>query len=138
MGPVMLGHAARHADVWNSMSVAASFEAQLEETRGRVAAMEAKCAAIGRDPASLRRSFLMFDTDSAGALPYYESVEVFERMARQLIALGMSEIALLYPAQERQASVFERIAREVLPALKEHAFTSARKRPPAAKGQWLL
>ncbi len=69
MGPVMLGHAARHADIWNSMSVAATFAAQLEETRQRVAAIEARCAANRRDPASLRRSFLMFHSDSAGALP---------------------------------------------------------------------
>ncbi len=39
-------------------------------------------------------------------------------MARPLIALGMSELALLYPSLERQVPVFERIAREVLPALK--------------------
>ena len=61
MGPVMLGHAARHADIWNSMSFAKTFEAQLEETRQRVAAMGARCAAIGRDQANLRRSYLMFD-----------------------------------------------------------------------------
>src|SRR4029077_13080634 len=57
MGPVMLGHAARHADVWNSMSLAPTFAEQLEVTRRRVAAIDARCAAIGRDPASLRRSF---------------------------------------------------------------------------------
>jgi alkanesulfonate monooxygenase SsuD/methylene tetrahydromethanopterin reductase-like flavin-dependent oxidoreductase (luciferase family) len=127
MGPVMLGHAARHADIWNSMSVAATFEAQLAETRRRVAAIEARCAAIGRDPASLRRSFLMFHSDSAGALPYYESVEAFERMARQLIALGMSELALMYPSLDRQVPVFEQIARQVLPALKAAAIAD----PPA-------
>ena len=33
MGPVMLGHAARHADVWNSISFAKTFEAQLAETQ---------------------------------------------------------------------------------------------------------
>ena len=33
MGPVMLGHAARHADIWNSISFAKTFEAQLNETR---------------------------------------------------------------------------------------------------------
>ena len=53
MGPVMLGHAARHADIWNSISFAKTFEAQLDETRERVAAIDARCARIGRDPATL-------------------------------------------------------------------------------------
>ena len=53
MGPLMLRHAAKHADTWNSLSFAKTFEAQIEETRGRMAAIDAACAAIGRDPASL-------------------------------------------------------------------------------------
>ena len=75
MGPVMLGHAARHADVWNSISFAKTFEAQLAETQLRVAAIDARCARIGRDPATLRRSYLMFDPtarSSGGKIKYYE------------------------------------------------------------------
>src|SRR5208283_3812577 len=121
MGPVMLGHAARHADVWNSLSFAKTFEAQIEETRRRVAAIDARCAAIGRDPASLRRSYLMFDPGaraSGGVIKYYESEESFTRMAQQVIALGISEVALYYPMLDRQIPMFERIARDALPALK--------------------
>ena len=75
MGPVMLRHTARHADIWNSISFAKTFEEQLEETRGRVAALDARCAEIGRDPATLRRSYLMFDAaarQSGGRVNYYE------------------------------------------------------------------
>ena len=121
MGPVMLGHAARHADIWNSMSFAKTFEAQIEETRARVAAIDARCAAIGRDPATLRRSYLMFDPSarsSGGVIRYYESEETFSSMVRQVIALGISEVALYYPMAERQEENFERIARDVLPKLK--------------------
>ncbi len=125
MGALMLGHAARYADIWNSMSFAKTFETQIEDTRRRVAAMNARCAAIGRDPASLRRSYLMFDPSArsgGGVLSYYESEAAFTHMVRQVIALGISEIALYYPMTDRQVPMFERIARTVLPALRaEHA-----------------
>jgi alkanesulfonate monooxygenase SsuD/methylene tetrahydromethanopterin reductase-like flavin-dependent oxidoreductase (luciferase family) len=121
MGPIMLGHAARHADIWNSLSFARTFDAQMEETRQRVAAIDARCAAIGRDPASLRRSYLMFDPtarSSGGMIAYYESEEAFSRMVEQVIALGITEIALYHPILTQQVPVFERIARDVVPALK--------------------
>lgn len=121
MGPVMLGHTARHADIWNSISFAPTFEAQLEETRARVALLDARCAAIGRDPASLRRSYLMFDAAarrSGGRVNYYESEEAFTRLVGQVIALGITEIALYYPIADAQKPVFERIARDVLPAMR--------------------
>jgi alkanesulfonate monooxygenase SsuD/methylene tetrahydromethanopterin reductase-like flavin-dependent oxidoreductase (luciferase family) len=121
MGKLMLGHAARHADIWNSLSSARTFEAQIEETRQRVAVIDSRCTAIGRDPASLRRSYLMFDASaraSGGVLCYYESEDIFTRMVQQVIALGISEVVLYYPMLDHQMSVFEGIARNVLPALK--------------------
>ena len=124
MGRIMLGHAARHADIWNSLSFAKTFEAQLEETRRRIAAIDAHCAAIGRDPATLRRSYLMFDPSaraSGGMITYYESEETFQRMAQQIIALGISDVGLYYPMVEQQVPMFERIARNVLPVLKATA-----------------
>lgn len=121
MGPMMLRHAARYADIWNSLSFAKTFDAQLEETRQRIATIDANCARMGRDPASLRRSYLMFDPTargSGGAIRYYESEETFRRMAQDVIGLGISELVLYYPSLERQVSTFETIARDVLPALK--------------------
>ena len=121
MGPVMLGLAARHADIWNSLSFAKTFEAQIEETRGRIAQIGARCAAIGRDPATLRRSYLMFDPGaraSGGVLQYYESEDTFTRMAQQVIALGISDVGVYYPMLDRQIPMFERIAQSVLPSVK--------------------
>ena len=121
MAPIMLGHAARHADVWNSISFADTFEGQLEDTRQRQAAMDARCARIGRDPATLRRSYLMLDPtarSSGGKFKYYESEETCRQMVEQLIALGISEIGFYYPMLDEQQRTFERIARNVLPALK--------------------
>jgi len=121
MGPVMLGHAARHADIWNSMSFAKTFDAQLAETCQRIAAIDARCTALGRDPATLRRSYLMFDSTaraSGGRIAYYESKETCRRMVEQVIALGISEICFYYPMLEDQQPTFERIAANVLPALR--------------------
>jgi len=121
LGPVMLGHAARHADNWNSLSFAKTFDAQIEETRQRIATIDARCTAIGRDPATLRRSYLMFDPmarSSGGALSYYESQDVFITRVRQLAALGITEMALYYPGLARQEAMFERIATQVLPTLR--------------------
>jgi len=121
MGPLMLRHAARHADIWNSLSFAKTSEAQLAETGQRIARIDAYCTAIGRDPASLRRSYLMFDPtarSSGGLIQYYRSEEQFAQIVQQIVALGISEIGLYYPMLESQHATFTRIARDVLPALK--------------------
>jgi alkanesulfonate monooxygenase SsuD/methylene tetrahydromethanopterin reductase-like flavin-dependent oxidoreductase (luciferase family) len=121
MGSRMLRLAARYADSWNSLSMANTFANQIEETRQRIATVDAHCTALGRDPATLRRSFLMFDPGAragGGALAYYTSEETFSSMARQVASLGISELVLYYPDQERQRPVLERIARKVIPALK--------------------
>jgi hypothetical protein len=39
-------------------------------------------------------------------------------MVERVIALGISEVGLYYPAREEQRPVFERIARDVIPELK--------------------
>ena len=126
MGPVMLKKAARYADTWNSLSFAHTFEEQLEETRGRIAAIDEHCSAIGRDPGSLRRSYLMFDAEArpkGGFIKYYESEKIFTDMVRRVTALGISEIGLYYPMLEEQLPMFETIARDVIPKLKVECST---------------
>ncbi len=129
MGPRMLGHAARHADIWNSISFAKTFEAQLEETRQRIAAIDRSCASIGRDPTTLRRSYLMFDPTaraSGGRIKYYESEETCRGMVEQVLALGITEVAFYYPMLEEQAPMLEHIARNVLPLLRRSVSEAAR------------
>jgi alkanesulfonate monooxygenase SsuD/methylene tetrahydromethanopterin reductase-like flavin-dependent oxidoreductase (luciferase family) len=121
MGPVMLKYAARYADAWNSLSFLRDFEAQLDETRGRIRLVDEECRAIGRDPASLRRSYLMFDAGAragGGLINYYASERAFADMVERVIALGIAEVGLYYPAREEQRPVFERVARDVVPELK--------------------
>lgn len=121
MRPTMLRRAAEHADNWNSVVLARSFDAELEETRDRARVIDEHCAAIGRDLVSLRRSCLLLDTDAhhhGGLINYYESTEIFADRARRLIELGISEIGVMYPGSREQLPIFEQIASEIIPALK--------------------
>jgi alkanesulfonate monooxygenase SsuD/methylene tetrahydromethanopterin reductase-like flavin-dependent oxidoreductase (luciferase family) len=121
LGPRMMRHAARYADIWNSLSFLPSFEEQLAETRARCAAIDAECDAIGREPSTLRRSYTMFDTQArsrGGAINYYESRECFIDQVSCLAELGISDIGLYYPLDPAQLAAFETIASEVLPGLR--------------------
>ncbi|MCP4327980.1 MAG: LLM class flavin-dependent oxidoreductase [Alphaproteobacteria bacterium] len=126
MGPVMLKIAARHADIWNSLSFAESFESQMEEISERVALIDQHCASLARDPATLRRSYHMFDADarkSGGLISYYESEDLFVEMVERVIALGFTEIGLYYPTIESQLPKFEKIATQTIPQLRANYAT---------------
>jgi alkanesulfonate monooxygenase SsuD/methylene tetrahydromethanopterin reductase-like flavin-dependent oxidoreductase (luciferase family) len=125
MGDRMLRRAARHADIWNSLSFLHDVDSQLAETAERCAAIDGYCADIGRDPASLRRSYTMFDGEArhrGGAIGYYDSPQAFIDQVSRVIALGISDVGVYYPLDARQLATFESIATDVLPALRaEHA-----------------
>jgi alkanesulfonate monooxygenase SsuD/methylene tetrahydromethanopterin reductase-like flavin-dependent oxidoreductase (luciferase family) len=127
-GPTMLKRAAEHADIWISESHASTFDAQLAETRRRIGLIDERCGAIGRDPTSLRRSYLMGSEAllSGGLFDYYESEEVFADMMQRMIDLGISEIGIWYPRDE-QLPVFEKIAAEVIPELRAQHAASIRQ-----------
>lgn len=122
MGPKMLKAAARYADTWNSMSFSEDFDEQLRETEARVAQMAENCRALGRDPSSLRHSYHMYDAKSrtsGGLISYYESEDAFVDIVKKMSALGMSEFNLYYPTMPQQMPMFEHIARDVFPQLRE-------------------
>lgn len=122
MGPVMLKLAARYADIWNSLSFAEEFDDQMEQTRQRIAEVDAHCAAIHRDASTLRRSYLMFDASarhSGGMMKYYESESVFADMVERVLELGITDIGIYYPMRAEQLPMFERIATEVIPRLRK-------------------
>jgi alkanesulfonate monooxygenase SsuD/methylene tetrahydromethanopterin reductase-like flavin-dependent oxidoreductase (luciferase family) len=121
LGYRMMHHAARFADIWNSVPFLPSFDEQLSEIRVRCRTVDAACEAIGRDPSTLRRSYTMFDArarSSGGALSYYESSELFIDQVSRLAELGFSDVGLYYPLDPAQRTSFERIAAEVLPGLR--------------------
>jgi alkanesulfonate monooxygenase SsuD/methylene tetrahydromethanopterin reductase-like flavin-dependent oxidoreductase (luciferase family) len=121
LGERMMRHAARAADIWNSLSFLPSFDEQIAETRTRCETIDAACAVIGRDPSTLRRSYTMFDAQArskGGAISYYESSERFTDQVGRLAALGISDVGLYYPADPAQLASFQTIATDVLPQLR--------------------
>lgn len=122
MGPVMLKRAARYADIWNSISFADTFEAQMQETRARVAQLDAHCVTLKRDPGSIMRSYQMFDPGartSGGLFNYYESEDLFVEMVEQILALGITEIGLYYPMMDSQLPAFKKLATDVIPEIRK-------------------
>jgi alkanesulfonate monooxygenase SsuD/methylene tetrahydromethanopterin reductase-like flavin-dependent oxidoreductase (luciferase family) len=121
LGPIMLKLTAQHADIWNSLSFAETFDAQLQETRDRMSLLDEHCAAVGRDPGTLRRSYVVLDQqsrDSGGAISYYASAGAFTEMVERVIETGITEIVLHYPLVAREMPIFEKIASEIIPTLK--------------------
>jgi alkanesulfonate monooxygenase SsuD/methylene tetrahydromethanopterin reductase-like flavin-dependent oxidoreductase (luciferase family) len=121
LAPKMLEIAAQQADIWNSLSFRETPAEQLAETRERIAAIRAMCALQGRDPATLRMSYTMFDGRArhrGGAIGYFDSLQAFEDQVGPLLEAGISEIGLYYPLAPNQVPLFERIATDVLPRLR--------------------
>lgn len=120
LGPKMMRHAVRHADIWNTLSFQPSFAEQLAETRERIAAIDRICDELGRDPATLQRSYTMFDPTARhnrGALSAYRSPDAFLAQVEPLLELGITDIGLYYPFIPEQQESFEEIARTVVPQL---------------------
>ncbi|MCA9880037.1 MAG: LLM class flavin-dependent oxidoreductase [Thermomicrobiales bacterium] len=121
LGPRMLALAARHADIWNSLSFQPSFSEQLAETRIRCRRIDRICAELDRDLETLQRSYTMFDPQArhhGGALSYYASPGAFLAQIEPLLALGITDIGLYYPFLETQVATFERIVADVIPAVR--------------------
>ena len=120
MGPKMMRYAATYGDTWNTMSFGSGLEALTADAAALKRKMDQACDEVSRDPSTLRHSFLMFDAngrESGGHLFYWESVERFADVAGQILALGFDEIGVYYPI-DAQRDVFERVATEVMPSLR--------------------
>ncbi|MGI9623812.1 MAG: LLM class flavin-dependent oxidoreductase [Acidimicrobiales bacterium] len=121
LGPIMMGHAARHADTWNTMSFDPDFSNQGDELADRNVQMDNLCESIGRDPATLRRSVNLFDAEAraaGGNLRYYDDDELFVELVAGLIEAGYTDIGLYHPNTAHQDEAFARVATEVVPRLK--------------------
>lgn len=117
----MLRHAVAHADTWNTLSFAADRSAQLAEAAERAARVQELCAAAGRDPGTLRRSYTLFDAGAragGGRIAYYERPELLVEVARAAVGLGFTELVLYWPADPAQVPAFTAVCADVLPELR--------------------
>jgi alkanesulfonate monooxygenase SsuD/methylene tetrahydromethanopterin reductase-like flavin-dependent oxidoreductase (luciferase family) len=120
-GPRGLALAARYGDAWVSTGDDALFEngtaAESDAALGgQIARLEDACAAIDRDPASIRRVLLTgFTPEANGPL---QSFERFVDFAGRHLALGFDELVIHWPIPDSDFAapfdVFERIATESL------------------------
>ena len=106
--PRMLAIVARYADSWNSYGPPGVI-------RERNAVLDEQCAAIGRDPGSLRRS--LYYSIAREADPW-ASVDAFQEVVGRYREVGIEEFILDHPKDE-QLGVLEKVAAEVLPKLRQ-------------------
>ena len=119
-GPLMLRHTARYADAWNR--IGGLTEGELEEVRHQNRLLDGYCAEMGREPETLRRSYVMCERAAIrnlGPMSIYESTDAFTEGVERCLDVGISEFILGYPNVDEQVPVFEEIAREVIPGLRE-------------------
>jgi F420-dependent oxidoreductase-like protein len=107
-GPRMLKIVAEYADAWNSSG-------SVDEVRVWNQTLDENCTAIGRDPQAIRRGIYGW----AAKLPAdpWASVGAFEEVIGQYRAVGVNEFIIDMP-REDQSAVLERVATDVIPALR--------------------
>jgi alkanesulfonate monooxygenase SsuD/methylene tetrahydromethanopterin reductase-like flavin-dependent oxidoreductase (luciferase family) len=103
--PRMLRICAEYADTWNSTG-------NPDEMRERNRILDDYCAAIGRDPTALSRSFYGW-TAKIGRDPW-SNVDAFERLVERYREAGVNEFIIDQP-DPRQFAVVEEVAATVLP-----------------------
>lgn len=124
-GPRTLRLVARYADAWNTLGGQPTWTAGISMDQARDALREqleqlaAACEAIGRDPATIRRSLYAYRVDPTP----FSSVDAFTDYVGRQRELGFDEIIFLWPSApatlaEREA-VLERVSLDVLPALRK-------------------
>jgi alkanesulfonate monooxygenase SsuD/methylene tetrahydromethanopterin reductase-like flavin-dependent oxidoreductase (luciferase family) len=111
--------AAEYADTWCSFG--ADFgsppELVVEKTKKRIDFVDKYCEKIGRDPASLGRSLLVFGAEANNA---FASEEQFIEIVERYTSIGINELIFFYPFfAPDQIPTFEKIAKETIPTLRK-------------------
>jgi alkanesulfonate monooxygenase SsuD/methylene tetrahydromethanopterin reductase-like flavin-dependent oxidoreductase (luciferase family) len=106
--PRMLRICAEYADTWNSTGTP-------EEMRERNWILDAHCAAIGRDPGEISRSFYGWAT-KIGHDPW-SSLEAFRGLVERYRGAGVNELIIDQP-DPAQFPVLEQIATRLIPELR--------------------
>lgn len=120
-GPKMLQIAARFADGWSQWGgYGVETEADLYAvTSQRCRQFDVLVDQAGRDPAEVRHSLVCFPP-----LTPWESPDYFTDMVGSYQAIGIDEFVLYWPGSWRpeavhEAQIFEQVAHDVIPALRQ-------------------
>lgn len=118
-GPRMLKIAAKYADTWNTfggVDIKSPAE-MLTLTRERNVKMDGYCAEIGRDPMTLRRSILIYTEEEYRQM--YSRPGGFEEVIKRYWEIGITEFMFFYPFAPMMMPLFEHIANEAIPRLRQ-------------------
>ena len=123
LGKSALRVAARYGATWNTMGMARGrdlrgllpYDEAIVITGERSAAMDRFLENEGRDPSSIRRSYLVAGTYSA-ATP---TVPEFLRMVEDLQRVGMTDVVIYWPSDPANEAALEQLASNALPQLKD-------------------
>jgi alkanesulfonate monooxygenase SsuD/methylene tetrahydromethanopterin reductase-like flavin-dependent oxidoreductase (luciferase family) len=132
-GPSMLKLTAAFADVWNTGGGPGSPKEVAARIRAANEQLDGYAVAAGRDPTQIRRSFLDGFTEDRP----WASLDAFEAFIGRYRELGISEFVFNYPPEEWypagtvQPGLVERVAHEVLPALRASAGAEGPSTAPA-------
>jgi alkanesulfonate monooxygenase SsuD/methylene tetrahydromethanopterin reductase-like flavin-dependent oxidoreductase (luciferase family) len=111
--------AAEYADAWVSFGgeFGAPVEVVVEKTTKRNEILNKYCEKAGRNPASLRRSLLIFGAEGNTA---FASEDQFIEIVERYTAIGINELIFFYPFfAPDQMPTFEQIAKETIPSLRK-------------------
>jgi alkanesulfonate monooxygenase SsuD/methylene tetrahydromethanopterin reductase-like flavin-dependent oxidoreductase (luciferase family) len=95
--PTVLRVAAERADCWNTFGLTPTPTQEVVETTAHQnQELDARCAHLGRDPAQLRRSLVMWAPLDPWAAP-----GAFERIVESFVNAGISEFILMWPPEDK-------------------------------------
>jgi alkanesulfonate monooxygenase SsuD/methylene tetrahydromethanopterin reductase-like flavin-dependent oxidoreductase (luciferase family) len=122
----MLRVVAEYADTWSSWGgFVGSEDEAFRKTMDRGHLLDDVCVDIGRDPTTIGRNLLVFEStgnyDVVASPPIraFASVEAFRDLVGRYGGIGITELVFYYPEAEKHRRVMERVAAEVLPQLRE-------------------
>lgn len=121
LGKSALRVAARYGSTWNTMGMARGrdlkgllpHEEAMVITGERSTTMDRFLEEEGRDPSSIRRSYLVAGTYS-GATP---TVPQFLSLTEDLQHVGMTDVVIYWPSDPENEAALERLATDALPQL---------------------
>lgn len=99
--PTVLRVAARHADCWNTHGpYGRSLDEILDITAAQNQRLDELCREVGRNPAAVRRSLLLFD-----ALDAWTAPDQLGKVVSRFGDVGMHEFVIFWPPAGREAEL---------------------------------